>query len=316
MLQFLNNNQNRKGHPNENFAREVMELFTMGRGHYTEADNREAARAFTGWGTDAQGRFIFRRHQHDTGVKVFLGKKGNFTGDEVIDILLEQRATSRFIAGRVYRFYVSEDADPQHMEFLADRFYASGYDIQGLLKDIFTSNWFYAGGNIGNRVKSPVELLAGLMRQLPVKLRDGNLPLLAQRLLGQVLFYPPGVAGWPSGTDWIDGNSLLLRMRIPAMLAMNAQFRVRPKPDDDQQMGTGDPVAQNAGATIDWQRFFPLFSSSGSDSLATEMANYFLQTGFRPATNTLLRHQRFASREELIKQLAVNLMSCPEYQLC
>ena len=123
MLQFLNNQQNRKQRPNENFAREVMELFTMGRGNYTENDVKEAARAFTGWGFNPQGEFVFRTNQHDDGPKTFLGKTGNFDGDAIIDILLEQPQTAIFITRKIYRFFVNESVDEKKVTWLADRFY-------------------------------------------------------------------------------------------------------------------------------------------------------------------------------------------------
>src|SRR5688572_16870198 len=123
MLNFLNNQQNRKGHPNENFAREVMELFTLGRGNYTENDVKEAARAFTGWAANAKGDFIFRKNQHDAGSKTILGRTGNFQGDEVLDILLEEKQTAKFIAGKLFKFLVNEIPDPAIIDRLAERFY-------------------------------------------------------------------------------------------------------------------------------------------------------------------------------------------------
>ena len=119
MLQFLNNQQNVKNHPNENFAREVMELFTMGRGNYTEKDIREAARAFTGWAYQKDGTFIFKEKQHDQGDKTFLGKTGNFKGDDILNIILEQKATSRFIVAKLYRFFVNESLDEKIVDQLS-----------------------------------------------------------------------------------------------------------------------------------------------------------------------------------------------------
>src|SRR6478736_7235414 len=122
MINFLNNNQNRKNHPNENFAREVMELFTMGRGNYTENDIKEAARAFTGWGANAKGEFVFRKFQHDDGSKIVLGNSGNFDGDEVLEILLDQKQTAKFISQKIYRFFVNDTVDQQKADWLANRF--------------------------------------------------------------------------------------------------------------------------------------------------------------------------------------------------
>ena len=150
---FLNNQQNKKQHPNENFAREVMELFTLGRGNYTENDIKEAARAFTGWGYNVGGDFVFRKNQHDTGTKTVLGKTGNFDGDDIIDILLEQKQTAIFITKKVYKFFVNENIDAEKVEWLGNRFFQSGYNIKNLLEDIFISDWFYAEKNIGTKIK-------------------------------------------------------------------------------------------------------------------------------------------------------------------
>lgn len=143
MLQFLNNQQNRKQSPNENFAREVMELFTLGRGNYSENDVKEAARAFTGWGFDREGNFRLRNRFHDDGSKAFLGSSGNLTGEDVLNIILEKKQTARFISGKIFRFFVSDNIDREIVESLADKFFRSDYDIAALMKEIFTSSWFY-----------------------------------------------------------------------------------------------------------------------------------------------------------------------------
>ncbi|HEY8915588.1 MAG TPA: DUF1800 domain-containing protein, partial [Chitinophaga sp.] len=134
MLSFLNNQQNRKQHPNENFAREVMELFTMGRGNYTEKDIKEAARAFTGWGFDGSGQFVFRERIHDDGEKEVLGKRGNFNGDDMLKILLDNKQTAHYITAKIYRFFVNETTvDDDKVAMLANKFYHSGYDIKSLM---------------------------------------------------------------------------------------------------------------------------------------------------------------------------------------
>ena len=240
MLNFLNNQQNRKDHPNENFAREVMELFTLGRGNYSENDVKEAARAFTGWSSTIKGEYIFRKGQHDFGSKTVLGKTGNFDGGEVLDILLQQKTTATFITKKLYKFLVNEQPDDAKVEWLADRFYKNEYDISKLLEDIFTSDWFYEEKNIGAKIKSPVELLAGIQRMLPMKFERDEVLLLIQRSLGQLLFYPPNVAGWPGGKNWIDSSTLMMRMRIPQMLDDKDEFNIKPKDDDDQMMGRKD----------------------------------------------------------------------------
>ena len=190
MLNFLNAQQNRKDHPNENFAREVMELFTLGRGNYTEHDVKEAARAFTGWGANVHGEFIFRKGAHDFGSKTVLGKTGDLTGEDVLDHLLDQRQTAKYISQKIYRFFVNDKVDAKKVEWLSDRFYKSGYEISKLLEDIFTSEWFFDEKNIGVLIKSPIELIAGMRRVLPMELENEEAQLIIQRLLGQMLFYP------------------------------------------------------------------------------------------------------------------------------
>ena len=143
MLSFLNNQQNRKQHPNENFAREVMELFTMGRGNYTESDVKEGARAFTGWGFNVKGEFVNRPFQHDNGTKTFLGKTGKFDGHDIIDIILEQKSTAQFITRKIYKFFVNDEIDNDKIEILAARFHQSNYNLGQLMNDIFLSDWFY-----------------------------------------------------------------------------------------------------------------------------------------------------------------------------
>jgi uncharacterized protein (DUF1800 family) len=186
MINFLNNNQNKKDHPNENFAREVMELFTMGRGNYSEEDVKEAARAFTGWGANLQGEFVFRKFQHDNGDKTFLGKTGNLDGDDVLNILLEQKQTANFITKKIYRFFVNDNIDESKVAWLGNRFYQNNYNIKSLMEDIFSSDWFYEEKNIGARIKSPVELIVGIRRMLPMEIENEDVLLIVQRLLGQL----------------------------------------------------------------------------------------------------------------------------------
>ncbi len=324
MLQFLNNQQNRKQHPNENFAREVMELFTMGRGNYSENDVKEAARAFTGWGFNQQGGFVFRRNQHDEGSKTVLGKAGNFNGEDIISLLTEQKQTAVFIAKKAYRYFVNENVDESKVAWLGDRFYKSGYDIKKLMEDIFTSSWFYDEKNIGTKIKSPVELLCGIRRLLPMQLENDQSQLLFERALGQVLFFPPNVAGWPGGKNWIDSSSLMLRLRIPQILAANEMMDIRPKADDDVQMGqmieTGNKRMKEAvkggTATIEWTSVNKIFEKIPKEKLPENISKTVLQTKGRTSTAVLDKYVNTENRENFIKSTIVNLMSTPEYQLC
>jgi len=329
ILNFLNNNQNRKDHPNENFAREVMELFTMGRGNYTEDDVKEAARAFTGWGANAKGEFVFRKFQHDDGSKTVLGKTGDFDGDEVLEILLEQKQTAKFISQKIYRFFVNDMIDQPKVDWLADRFYKSGYDIGRLMEDIFTSDWFCEGKNIGCKIKSPIELLVGIQRMLPMKLENEEALLLLQRLLGQILFYPPNVAGWPGGKTWIDSSTLMMRMRIPQLINERDEFNMNPKSDDDQMMGLNDDDTKpksdryriGKGARpiivkIDWGNYVGYYNSVPRGDLVNDIAGNLLQTKKAVSAGVIIEYSDSGDKESFIKTATIQIMSTPEYQLC
>jgi uncharacterized protein (DUF1800 family) len=327
MLSFLNNQQNRKQQPNENFAREVMELFTMGRGNYTEQDIKEAARAFTGWGFNLQGEFVFRKNLHDEGVKTVLGRTGNLNGDDVLNILLEERQTARYLAAKIYRFFVNEKADAAKVQWLAERFYKNKYDISVLLEDIFTSDWFYEDNNLGAKIKSPIELMVGIQRILPMEFEQEEVQLLYQRLLGQVLFYPPNVAGWPGGENWIDSSSLMYRLRLPRVLHDDDHFNAKPKDDDDVAMGermesSQKQLVKNTKATakgvmnvdINWMAYVSQFAGVDKTNLPAAIASSLLTVG-QVNLDTIHAYTEKDSRENYIRSLTIGLMSLPEYQV-
>ncbi|MEO9003555.1 MAG: DUF1800 domain-containing protein [Ginsengibacter sp.] len=320
MLSFLNNQQNKKQHPNENFAREVMELFTMGRGNYTETDVKEGARAFTGWGFNLKGEFVNRPFQHDNGNKTFLGKTGKFDGDDIITIILEQKATAQFITRKIYKFFVNDDVDEEKVKSLAVKFHHSNYNLSKLMNDIFSSGWFYEQKNIGTRIKSPVELMVGIRRLIPMELEKPEMQLLFQRVLGQVLFYPPNVAGWPGGKTWIDSSALMFRMRLPQILTNAEEFLVKPKNDDDVMMGNEGvdkrPKTNQVNVTVDWNSVVKVFDTTSKDNLMQKVNGIVLQTKNSINPDVLKKYVDSASREGFIKSSIVELMSTPEYQLC
>ncbi|MHA4808010.1 DUF1800 domain-containing protein [Flavitalea flava] len=317
MINFLNNNQNRKDHPNENFAREVMELFTMGRGNYTEQDVREAARAFTGWGANPGGEFVFRKGQHDNGQKTLLGKTGYFDGDDVLNLLLEQKQTALHITGKLYRYLVDEQIDEARVAWLADRWYQHNYDIQSLIEDIFHSDWFYDPRHYGSRIKSPVDLLVGTRRLLPMTITYEEVQLVIQRLLGQLLFYPPNVAGWPGGLDWIDSSSLMFRLSLPVLIYGAEEFQQKPRDDDDMMMGRKDPPRhQMINASIDWTAYLKRFEKIPDDKLFTAISSVVLQAKPGMSEAVLKEYTIAGNREDYIKTATIRLMSTPEYQLC
>ncbi len=215
MLRYLDSAFNRKGRPNENFARELMELFTLGEGHYTEQDVKEVARAFTGWSLNPQtGRFVFRPAQHDDGPKTVLGRNGNFGGDEVLDILLDRPETAALIAGKLWREFVSPQPAPAEVSRIAGELRGSGYDIRAALRVLFNSDAFYAPAHRGVLVKSPADLVVGTLRQFEFEVPDVLPFVFAMGQSGQVLFAPPNVKGWPGGELWINASTLLQRKQF------------------------------------------------------------------------------------------------------
>lgn len=328
MINFLNNNQNKKGHPNENFAREVMELFTMGRGNYTETDIKEAARAFTGWGVETNGEFVFRQNQHDGGTKTIFGKTGNFKGEDVLDMLLEKKQTAVYITQKIYRYFVNDQVDAVKVEWLANRFYKSNYEILPLLTDIFTSDWFYDEKNIGSRIKSPVELLVGIRRILPMDIQNEEVLLLLQRILGQLLFYPPNVAGWAGGKNWIDSSTLMMRLRIPQLVYAGDSFQMKPKDDDDQMMGMMDkstttkkkPAPRKGGqqisASVNWPIVLKQFEKTSREQLLQAIGGVLFPVKHTFSDIVLKNYINASNREDYIKTGTIQLMSTPEYQLC
>ena len=211
MLYFLDAGQNVKGSPNENFAREIMELFTLGVGNYEEIDIREAARAFTGWNTNDL-EFVVNTNQHDADVKTILNKTGNFSGEDVIDILLTQDAASRFIVTKIYKEFVNDNVNNDIIEDYARILKSNNYELKPLLSAIFLSKDFYSQQNIGSHIKSPVELVISTYRKLGLNNTPG-VPDFNQSTtaMGQTLFWPPTVAGWAGGRSWITPALLMER---------------------------------------------------------------------------------------------------------
>ena len=212
MLVYLDNAGSRRQAPNENFAREVMELFTLGEGRYAEQDVKEAARAFTGWSLDRDsGEYTFRRLWHDGGEMTVLGTTGRLDGDEVIDILLARPETARFVAAKLWREFISPRPDVAQTQRLAAVFRDSRYEVKPLLRAILLSDDFWSMENRASLIKSPVDLIVGTLRTFELHPLDLRPAVLAVAALGQNLFSPPNVRGWPGGDAWINSSTLLGR---------------------------------------------------------------------------------------------------------
>ncbi|MEM9935460.1 MAG: DUF1800 domain-containing protein [Bacteroidota bacterium] len=322
MLLFLNNQQNRKEHPNENFARELLELFTLGRGNYTEEDIKEAARAFTGWSTNVKGEFFFRARRHDYGKKRFMGKTGNFGGEDIINIVLENRQTATYITTKLYRFLVNPSIDKEVVDTWAKSFYESEYDIASLLKTIFTANHFYEKQHIGARIKSPVEYLVSLMRLLDMTFDNPEGILFMEKALGQILFVPPGVDGWPDGKNWIDSNTLMTRLRIPLAIIFSSEMAVGTKEDfsgneDLIKLREAKKIGRKLQASINWNPILSYLASKDEAQSVASLKEYLLQVDTPHLTpEFLLKYSRKKSEEESLKWMSMRLLCTPEFQLC
>jgi hypothetical protein len=215
MLIWLDSNSNIRGKANENYARELMELFSLGVGHYTEKDVREAARAFTGWHTDGE-QFEFNADFHDDGPKTLLGRTGTWDGGDVVRILLDRPEAARFVVRKLYRDFIGESASPppRLLTPLADSFRKSDYDIAGLVRTMLHSRLFFSEHAYRQRIKSPMEFVVGTARAL-VKIDQAELPptVLAAQVgaMGQPLFEPPTVKGWAGGRAWLNSATVLAR---------------------------------------------------------------------------------------------------------
>ena len=225
MLVYLDSATNRKAHPNENYARELMELFCMGEGNYSEKDVQELARCFTGWEI-RRGQFRFNRFQHDEGAKSILGKKGSFGGEQGVDVVVDSASTPRFLTGKLFRYFFADEPVPSEalLAPLVSEFQKSGLKIQVLVERMLRSRLFFSSGIIGQKIKSPVEMLVGFLKGLDGSTNAYNLASdLAE--LGHALFYPPNVKGWDGGRAWINSSTLLSRANAIHRLLHDANTR-------------------------------------------------------------------------------------------
>ena len=281
MLVYLDSATNRRGQPNENFAREVMELFTLGEGSYTEQDIREAARAFTGWSIDREtGEFLRRPPAHDGGTKTVLGQSGAFKGEDVIAILLARPQTAEFIVTKLWKEFVGPEPEPREIRRIAALFRESGYEIGAALRGVLTSDAFYSTENRGALVKSPVDLVIGTMRQFNVSYSDPLPITLVLRSLGQDLFAPPNVKGWPGGDAWINSTTLLARRQFLERLFRVDENRMQGQMSNANLKG-GEGRARLARAALDirfsggeWLRQFE--SSEGARAASSGVEQVLL----------------------------------------
>lgn len=318
MLRYLDNNDNVKAHPNENFARELMELFTLGvHGGYSEKDVQESARAFTGWTFKGGGNkdardyksseFMFVPKNHDTGTKTFLGQNGNFDGADIVKIVTHHPSSAKFMTEKIWRFFVSEELPEDIHNDLIQVWTSTKLDIRELLRFIFTSEEFYAPQNRNNLIKSPLEYMIGSLRSVNAKLvleqELSLVNLLASQ--AQIPFYPPNVKGWDGGLEWIADTTLLNRIQlIGTILGGKLAMRPRFKNDKPEKMppqpiaGLSFPLGDTLEQTIN------LIGKTFLGEQPTGVLRKALET-FAKGRNTI----------EVAKGLSYIVMISPHYHL-
>ena len=307
MLIWLDNALNVKGAPNENFARELMELFTLGIGHYSERDVQEVARAFTGWTLDGRS-FRFDPSKHDDGEKTVLGRSGRLDGKDVVDHICSLPRTPRFIAWKLWSFFVGTEPAEEDLAAMSGAYFDSGTQVGPMLKAMFRSPRFFEPAAVGTRVKGPVEFVVGLVRSLEAP-ADGQVYADAAASIGQDLYNPPDVNGWPGGEQWISTYTLLERIRLVRRLVGQGR--------DDHVCG------------LDIRKVISENLISENEELVDHMLLRFLHR--RPAgplRRTLLEFLAAgvrgrptvrlgdAERQEKIRGLIRLILCSQEYQLC
>lgn len=291
MLIWLDGNANRKRHPNENFAREIMELFALGVGNYTEKDIQEAARAFTGWHV-RDGQFWKNRLQHDESTKTVMGRSGSFDGNDIVDLCLAQKACPRFLATKLAKVFVCPEPSDEDIERFANRIRHHDFNLKPVMRELLSSQWFYSSGNRRTVIKSPLDLVLGALRSLTHPIRwPGVVSLLAD--LGQNVFEPPSVKGWEGGRLWITSQSLLQRANFATDLTTSEKY------------GPLSPDVRN-------------ISSESTQAIVEKLERWLLSDSIDETTRQeLLKfHARAEGNvEQKLRGLIQLILTLPEFQL-
>ncbi|MCI0693407.1 DUF1800 domain-containing protein [candidate division KSB1 bacterium] len=349
MLRYLDNDQNRKGQPNENLARELMELFSLGPGNYTEQDIREGARALTGYSLESY-QFRYRPFQHDAGSKTILGRTGNFSGDDFVEIILEQPACAEFMARKLWVYFAGADSpstvlsnklgaseNPQEevIKTLAGKFREAKYDVKKLLCEIFSHPEFYSVEVMGTQIKSPIQLVAGTARTLELAVSNAEFYSRMLFTMGQVPYLPPNVKGWPGGSAWIDTSRLVTRYTFGEIIAEGKiPEEMDPRSQGDVDLRDPNTTAEERRLKLQQRRMMPprnlrvdfdaekFVGSASSPAEIIEAITRVLLAVIPSADErkVLIANLEKAlaqkSREEALQRAVGDVMLLPAYQLC
>jgi uncharacterized protein (DUF1800 family) len=299
MLIWLDGQRNVKGAPNENWGREVMELFTLGTGNYTEDDVHACAAAFTGWRIGPDGQAVFLPRLHDDSVKTLLGQTGNWTSDDAVRILASHPAAGRFLATKLWKFFASDSPPKSAIDQLAKTYANNDHSIRAVITTLFTMPEFYAQSVRASHVKSPVEFMVGAARQLRLQQVDTRTFPLYLSLLGQQLFNPPNVGGWPGGTNWISAATMLNRFNFASHLTGDAPGSF--------SLVDGHAVAQTSGAETTQQLMFYIVNALGMQLSPATSAALMSYLGKGSVSNI--------DADVKVRGLVHLALASPEYQL-
>ena len=328
MMVYLDLTSSRAEHPNENFARELMELFTLGEGNYSETDIKESARAFTGYRTDRVEQFRFARNQHDAGSKNFMSLTGNWDGDQIIDIILRQPAAAKFICTKIWKYFGYEDPDSELIDRLAEGF-RQNYEIRQLLETIFSAEEFYSQRARDAIVKGPVQYLVEAGRTLGVSIPSGFTLFNVYRQLGQVPFFPPNVKGWDGGKSWINTATLTFRYQLARQLVLGMRVVDEPHPitpqasPSPQASGSAQPSPMQTAVRLPALPVDNLVTSEDradpEAALKKIYARAFLTTPDPQLFNRILsvaKEKELPLSDDAIRDLIALMMMTPNYQVC
>jgi len=327
MIEFLDLKDNKKDAPNENFARELFELFVLGEGNYTEADIKNAARAFTGYRSRG-GDFFFARNQHDFGTKTVFGHTGNFDGDAVIDLAYQTPAARTFLANEMLRFYLTDEKiDPKILTSLGEAWAAEQFNLRGLLRLVFTSRFFYTPAYRGNFIKSPIQFYLGLLQDLQLDVNPVARQVVSElRQMGQMPFNPPNVRGWVGGRNWISSSTLGARRQLvqslfsplqPDRLNADDLFEVRAAEAEGHHHFSVEPADLAAFA----QTPLPAGRGGSAHASARELIRTFLPSSpdseyEKSIARSLHPTKDGAIDPARISGVLLSLLQSPDYQLC
>jgi uncharacterized protein (DUF1800 family) len=322
MMLYLDTQMSSKAKPNENFAREVMELFTLGEGNYTEEDVKEAARAFTGFRLNrVSGEVIQSASAWDGGVKMIFGKSGNYNGKDVVNLIFKKDACAKFMAGKLWEFFAHEKPAESAVEDLAASFRDANYEVKPLLREIFLSREFYGEKSMATQIKCPVQYLVQMLKELEMATVPMGFPIMGQTQLGQVLFMPPNVAGWDWGKAWINTNTLLTRYNLAGSLIKGSIGGKAGRGDGMMMERMADRRGMGGGAAPDFGKLAAESDRNDTEKLVDGLIDRFFSVTIpNKARDSFVAYAdskkgvSFTDKE--LGELCHLMLSTPYYQLC